>query len=192
VDSGTEVRLFDPRRRPPNWIDLMRPTQCAVFLRDRSSSASLARHGRPYSNVTDINCIVFDTLEAAQRFCESRVLALPHVRCEIYNAEGLAQPPLEVIIHPDHQSKEESGSVSSRRRQVAAVGLLLASPLLFWIGMRFSDELTPFLAANCIILAMRFLYWDFGLKHRERERHRRLEAHRMVERGGTGTTPALF
>jgi hypothetical protein len=30
---------------------------------------------------------------------------------------------------------------------------------------------------------MRFLYWDFGVKHKERERQKRLEAHRRLELG---------
>jgi hypothetical protein len=45
--------------------------------------------------------------------------------------------------------------------------------------------LPTFLAFNCILAALRFLYWDFGLKLRERERQQRLEAHRQLERGGS-------
>ena len=112
-----------------------------------------------------------------------KIQALPHLRCEIYDAQGLAHPPLMAILHPDHQRKEESGSVWSRRRRLIALGLLIAAAPLLWIGRRKSSDLAIFLAINCIFLALRFIYWDFGVKHRERERLRRLEEHRKMERG---------
>ena len=51
--------------------------------------------------------------------------------------------------------------------------------------MRRANELVlpTFLAFTCILTGLRFLYWDFGVKNRERERQRRLEAHRRKERG---------
>jgi hypothetical protein len=82
VDGGTEIRLFDPRRDPCDWSDLIRPTDCAVFLKHRTISASLAPDGQPYSTPADATCIVFDRLDAARRFCEAKVQAMPHVRCE--------------------------------------------------------------------------------------------------------------
>jgi hypothetical protein len=126
---------------------------------------------------------MFKCLDAAQRYCEAKVQALPHLRCEIYDAQGLAHPPLLVIVHPDYQRKEDSGSQSSRRMKLIAGGLLLTSASLFWIGRRKSSDLAIFLAINCIFAALRFVYWDFGVKHRERERRRRLEEHRKMERG---------
>jgi hypothetical protein len=40
-----------------------------------------------------------------------------------------------------------------------------------------------FLGFNCIFAGLRVLYWNFGVKHSEQERRKRLEAHRKVERG---------
>lgn len=184
VDGGIEIRLFDPRRNPRDWTDLIRPTQCAVFLKDRHTPASLAPDGQAYSSVADTKCIVFDRLDAAQRFCEARVHVLPHLRCEIYDSQGLAHPPLLVIMHPDVQRNEESGPLWSRRRKVIVGGLALISIPLFWLAVRRSNsDFFAFLAFSCILLALRFLYWDFGLKHREKERQQRLELHRRMERG---------
>ena len=185
MDGGTEIRLFDPRRTPRDWTELIRPTQYAVFLKNREDCTSLAPGGQLYPNPDDNSCVVFNRLDAAQRFCEAKVEALPDVRCEIYDAQGLAHAPLLVIVHPNFQRKEESSSFWWRRRKLlAAIFILLSVPLL-WIGTRgsnFSDVAT-FLAFNCILLALRFLYWDFGLRHREREAWKRLEAHRKIERG---------
>ena len=133
MHSGTEIRLFDPRRDPPDWTDVIRPTECAVFLKNRSGSTSLAPDGQPYSNPAEVTCIVFASIDAAQQFCEAKVQALAHVRCEIYDAEGLSRPPLLVILHPDLQRKEDAGSVWSRRRKLFAAILVLLSVPLFWI-----------------------------------------------------------
>jgi hypothetical protein len=183
VNDGTEIRLFDPRREPRDWTDLIRPTECAVFLKDCRTSTAVTPEGRPYPDPAGITCVVFPCLDAAQRYCEARVQALPHLRCDVYDAQGLAHPPLLVILHPDNQRKEDSGSHWSHRRKLIAVALFLASAPLFWVGRMQGSDLSIFLGFNCIFLALRFVYWDFGLKHHERKRRLRLEAHRKMERG---------
>ena len=136
MESGVQIRLFDRRRDPPDWVDLLGPTQCAAFLKDRQSSVSLDADGKPYSNPEATACLVFDRLDAAQQFCEAKVLALPHMRCEIYDAEGLAHPPLMVIVHPDQRHCEETASFWSRQRKLIAILLFLLAPALIWIDMR--------------------------------------------------------
>lgn len=186
MPDGLEIRLFDPRRDPRDWTDVIRPTQCAVFFKDRATSASIDSNGKPYSNPNDTTCFLYDHIDAAIQFCEARVRTVPNLRCEIYDAEGLAHPPLTVIIHPDFQHQEDTGSLWSRRRKLTALILFLISPPLIWLDIRHHSELIlpTFLAFNCILLALRFLYWDFGVKHRERSRQQRLEAHRLRESGG--------
>jgi hypothetical protein len=65
--TGKEILLFDPRRKPRDWIDLLSPTQCAVLLKDRVTSAALALNGQ-LCRSTDATCIVFDTLDETQGF----------------------------------------------------------------------------------------------------------------------------
>jgi hypothetical protein len=185
VSGDNEIRLFDSRRDPRDWTDLIRPTQCVVFLKDRTTSTSLTPDGKPYARPADTTCLVFDRVDAAQQFCEMKVQALPYLRCEIYDAQGLAHPPLLVIVHPNFQHQEDSDSFWSRRRKLIALVLFLMAPPLIWIDMRRANTLIlpTFLAFSCILAGLRFLYWDFGVKHREQERQRRLEAHRQMERG---------
>lgn len=185
MDCGAEIRLFDPRRKPQDWNELMHPTECAVFLRDRTSSNPLASDGQAYASPAEVTCIVFSCLDAAIRFCEARVRALPRLRCEIYDSQGLAHPPLAVILHPEAQPKEDAGPIRSRHRKLGASAFSLISLPLFWMGARSSSsgDLAIFLGINCILLALRFLYWDLGLKHSERKRLKRLEDHRRMERG---------
>jgi hypothetical protein len=97
----------------------------------------------------------------------------------------LAHPALLVIVHPDHQKREDASFFWSRRRKLIAVALFLAAGPLIWIDVRRANTLIlpTFLAFNCILTGLRFLFWDFGLKHREQERRKRLEAHRRREHG---------
>ena len=179
--------MFDPRRRPREWMEIIRPTQCAVFLRDRLTSTPLSPEGQPFHSLNETTCLLFDTIAEAQQFCEAKVIERPNLSCEVFDAAGRAHPPLLVITHPDSRGSQEAGQVWSRRRKLIAVGLLLAVPPLLWIDWRRRNTLIlpTFLAFNCILAALRFLYWDFGLKLRERERQQRLEAHRRLERDGS-------
>lgn len=183
VDRGTEIRLFDPRRKPGDWTDIIRSTQCAVFLKDRETARARTLDGKPFSNPDHATCLIFDGIGDAQQFCQAQVQAFPHLRCEIYDSEGLAHPPLAVFVHPDHQDAEESGSVWSRRRKLIAILLFLISPPLIWMDVRrhLGLVLPTFLAANCIFTGLRFLYWDAGLKDLEKERKKRLEEHLRKE-----------
>jgi hypothetical protein len=183
--DGTEIRLYDPKRKPQDWTDLIDPADCVVFLKDRADSTSLAPHGRPYPKPSDETCVVFRSLEAAQQFGEAIVEHLPHVRCEIYDAEGPANRPLLVIVHPEFRSSEESGPIGSRHRRLMMFVLVLSSIPLFWLGAHgtSSSDLAIFFGINCLLLALRFLYWDAGWKASERKRLARLESHRKLERG---------
>lgn len=182
MDAGTEIRLYDPHRSPRDWVDLLGPGDCAVFLKNRTTSASLTADGQPFARPDDTTCVLFRCVDDARRYCEDKVKTLPHVRCEIYDAEGLAHPPLLAIVHPAFHEQEESSSHGSRRRRWIAVGLVLLSALLLWAAAHWSNDALTYIAFTCILLALRFLYWDFGLKHREAETHKRLEAHLKKER----------
>jgi hypothetical protein len=180
--DGTEIRLFDPDRNPRNWTDLLLPTDCAVLLRHRVNSGSLSSDGHPVLDPVQATCIIFGSLDAAERYSEAKVQLAPHVRCEVYDAEGLAHPALLVILHPDHRPKDDLSPQWARRRLLLIFALLLCAGLLLWIGIRDSSDLVIFLAINCIFLALRFVYWNFGVKQRERDRLRRLEEHRRKEK----------
>jgi hypothetical protein len=168
-------------------MEIIRPTQCAVFVKDRLTSAPLSPEGQPFRSSSETTCLLFDTIAEAQQFCEAKVLERPNLCAEVFDAAGRAHPPLLVITHPGSHGSQEAGPVWSRRRKLIAVVLLLAAPPLIWIDWRRRNTLIlpTFLAFNCILAGLRFLYWDFGLKLRERERQQRLEAHRRLERDGS-------
>jgi hypothetical protein len=184
VDDGTVIRLFDPRREPPDWTDLIAQRDCAVLLKHRTDSTALRPDGRPYAEVRDCTCVVFHSLDAAERFCQSNVRDLPHVRCEIYDKDGPLHPPMMVILHPAFELQEDSGPIWSRRRKLIMIFVALLAIPLFWFGSRgsISSDFAIFLGINCVLMALRFLYWHAGSAARERKRRERLEAHRKLER----------
>ncbi|MFN7993561.1 MAG: hypothetical protein U0Q18_08170 [Bryobacteraceae bacterium] len=184
MDCGSEIRLYDPLRNPRDWTDLIHSSQCAAFFKDRVTSAPRTAEGRPFPDNSKTTCLIFDHLDQAQRFCRDKVEAQPGLRCEIYDAEGLAHPPLLVIVHPGRQDQEDTSSRSSRKRRLVATVLVLASGPLIWVDMRrnFTLVLPTFLALNCIVAGLRFVYWEFATRHREQERRKRLDAHLEMER----------
>jgi hypothetical protein len=183
--DGTEIRLYDPKRKPQDWTDLIDRTECVVFLKNRADSTSLAANGRPYTKPSDETCVVFHSLDAAQQFGQLKVEHLKHVRFEIYDADGPANRPLLVIVHPEFRRSEESDPIGSRRRRLMMFVLVLSSIPLFWLGAHGtnSSDLAIFFGINCLLLALRFLYWDAGWKASEQKRLARLESHRKLERG---------
>jgi hypothetical protein len=89
---------------------------------------------------------------------------------------------LLVITHPDYQRDEHSGPASSRRRKILVACLFAAAAALFSLNFRGESIMATLLGSNCALLGLRFLYWEYAMKHREQDR-RRLEAHRRIERG---------
>jgi len=161
----------------------MRPNQCAVLFKDLANSAPRSPQAKPYHADTECTCLLFDHVETAQRFCETTVKELPSLVCEILNSEGRAKPPLLVITHPDYASDDDSGPTSSRRRKLIATRLFAVGAALFSINLWGENTLATFLASNCVLFGLRFLYWEYAVKHREQERRHRLEAHGRIERG---------
>jgi len=186
MDAGTEIRLFDPKREPRDWTGLISGTQCAVFLADVTTSEPLSREGKPFGNAADATCILFGSLDAAQRFCEAKVEERPDIRCEVFDVHGRAHPPLAVVIHPRREGLDAPGPAWSRRRRWIAALLLAGAAPLFWIGWRSRGEtiLPVFLSLGLFIVALRFLHWDFGLEQARRNRERRAETHRRREQAG--------
>ncbi len=154
-------------------------------MKDRVTSASRDPNGNPYPDPDATTCLVFDRIDKAREFCEATVQAMPQLRCEIYDSEGLAHPPLLVIVQKDFAHQEDTGSFWARRRKLIAVLLFLVAPPLIWLDVRgHSTLIVPTIVAfNCIIAAMRLLFWNAGVRHREREREKRLDAHRRKELG---------
>jgi len=188
MDDGVEIRLYDPKREPSDWTGIISGTRCAVFLSDIATSEPLSREGKPFRTAADATCLLFESVDAAQQFSAAKVQEQASIRCEVFDSRGREQPPMLVVIHPSREGLDAPGPAWSRRRKWIAVLLMVGAIPLFWIGWRSKGAtiLPVFLALSTIIVALRFLHWDFGLEQVRREREKRMEAHRQREQPHSG------
>jgi hypothetical protein len=91
MSEGNEIRLYDCHRTPKCWSDIILPTQCAAFLRNDQRGMPVDRTGKPRAD-DNATCILFDSIEDAERFCRQMVAAHPLVSCEVLDASGRVNP----------------------------------------------------------------------------------------------------
>jgi hypothetical protein len=185
VAEGTEILLFDRGRRPSAWTEAIAPSQYAVFLTDLETTMPCSSAGVPQAAAA-CTCTVFDSLDAAERFANECVRRFPRLRCDVFDAEGRALPPLLVITHPDRRNSIEAAGPSPRWRWMTALVLILASGPLVWIDWHndFQIIVPTLLGFTCAIAAVRLIHWEIGVRSQERERRRRLDECRRRERQG--------
>jgi hypothetical protein len=185
-----EFKVYDKARASPDWTSIVSPTQCAVFFKDLETAAPLSLDGAPISRMTDCTFLLFDRLDEARRFCETRVAQHPSMCCEIFDSEGKAKPPLLTIVHPSMAEKDELSSTWLRRRKVTAILCFLAAvPLFVWDSRAEWALIVPsVIAFNLIFFGLRLLYWNTARESRDRERARHFEHHLRREKDSISNT----
>ena len=184
AESWREIKLYDEKRRPRDWNELIAPAQCAVLFRRVDSETPLAPDGTAVANFRDCTFLLFDRLEDARRFCEARVQEFPHMCCEIFDSEGRAKPPLLTIVHPHAAEKDVISATSVRRRTIAALVLfVVALPLIWWDWRSGSRLILPtVLGINMIFIGLRLFQWNAARGQRVGEEKKRVEAHLAKEK----------
>jgi hypothetical protein len=179
-----EFKVYDKARASPDWTSVVSPAQCAVFFKDFETAAPVSHDGAPISRMTDCTVLVFDRLDEARRFCETRVAQHRSLCCEIFDCEGKAKPPLLTVVHPSMVEKDELSATWWRRRRVMAIVCFLAAvPLFVWDSRADWYLILPSLIAfNLIFLGLRLLYWNTARKSRDREQARHFEEHLRREK----------
>jgi hypothetical protein len=185
-----EFKVYDKARASPDWTSIVSPTECAVFFKDFETAAPLSPDGAPISGMTDCTFLVFERLDEARRFCETRVAQHPSMCCEIFDSEGKAKPPLLTIVHPSMAEKDELSSTWLRRRKVMAIlCFLVAVPLFVWDSRaEWALILPSVIAINLIVFGLRLLYWNTARGSRDREHVHRLEDHLRREKDSNSNT----
>jgi hypothetical protein len=184
MSDGTEILLYEHRRRPPCWTNVILPHQYAVFLRNEEWKMSVGRDGKP-READRATCILFESIDDAESFCRRLVAQQPRICCEVLDSAGRAKPPLLTITsqHSGGGDDDMRGWLGRHRRSLIA-GLIAAALPLFWYDWRHNGDLImTVLGVNMIAAALRLLLWDVGAKNTERDRIARLDAHRARERG---------
>jgi len=155
-----EVRMYDPARKPPNWMEMMSFGQYAVIHCDAVTGLTVDSRGdlAPDSTAT---CLIFDRLRDAENYCQQKVEAFPALICEIYDREGKAKPPLEIFASRSRQRAERS---LWKGRLLWGNILTLFGLLGLWIDWR-SDWVRMWptiLGLKCLTVAIILYAWDLA------------------------------
>jgi hypothetical protein len=172
------VRLYDRERKPPGWMEIIRPTEFAAFSTFTDSGAVCDADGVPVS-VEDASCLIFETLPDAEAFCCERVARIPNLRFDIADAAGRSRPPLLTIVHPSRAAALEGSSTDIRWSTYAAMALLAVAPPLLWFDWALHDGVLvvpTILGINAVLIAARLLFLNSSYRAAERTRHERVVA----------------
>jgi hypothetical protein len=183
-----EIKVYDDSRQPREWNALLTPSQCAVFFRRWGSEAPLSSEGAPFARFRDSTFLLFDSIEDARQFCEAKVQQHPKLCCEIFDRFGKARPPLMVVVHPRNAPRDEFSLSSVRKRNVAALLLVLTGIVLVWWDQRAGWWMVAptYIGLTMILVALRLLYWNRGRQEYTVEQKKRVAEHLAREKQERG------
>lgn len=179
-----EIAIYDRSRKPSNWMDLIQPTQYAVFLRDAETGAEMISNGR-YPEPGDVHsCLIFDSLTEAQQFCRQKVEQIPKLRCDLFDSHGRANPPVTIIVNSLHQHRLDSPPKAQRMIRWGLVGVAASVPL-FALALTHQGEwwIAAFFGVQLAFFGLRLLQWGYGMKEEllNRARQSTLRAQQSAE-----------
>jgi hypothetical protein len=170
------IRLYDPTREPPGWMQVIQPHEFAAFATFADSGVVCDADGTP-TNGDDDSCVTFDSFQAAEAFCRERVERLPRLRFDILDAAGLRRPPLLTVVHPSRAASMDGSPTRRRWNAYAAIGLFAIGPPLIWFDWTYYDGvmiMPTILGINALLIAIRLLVMNRGHVSAERTRTERI------------------
>src|SRR5689334_17535699 len=149
------VRVYDPKRNPPEWNHLLIGSQVTVFAEDAYSETPAA------DAVGQATCEIFDDLETAETHCRELAAHDANTRYVIFDRRGRGSEPLAIIESP----KLRTGAITGSFRRWFSLGLIVASVLLIWLDWRsdFERMWPSILAWKLITTALVFITWEAAL-----------------------------
>jgi hypothetical protein len=153
-----EVAVYDARRVPPNWSELLLPSQVAVFQEDALTGIVIDADGLA-SSVP--KCLVFDSLDEARSYCRARNAEMPRLQLAIYDSRGRGADPLAIF----GELKGGTHELTSPFRRAVACACLVASLILIWFDWRvdFDRQWPSILASKLLVTSAVFLVWELAL-----------------------------
>jgi hypothetical protein len=154
-----ELPLFDSKRRPANWLGHIRESEYALFFKDVESGQELKPDGSIPSEST---CLIARSLEEALDFAQSRVDALPSLRCDIYDEHGKANPPLATIVHQS-KTMENTAALGWKRIWWGVALTPLGVPLILYDWSQDWVRIWPaFFGIQIVAAGVRMILWGSG------------------------------
>lgn len=151
------LKLYDPARKPTEWTGLVHAGQFAVFHSDVATDIERSAEGHYLQPGEDSTCMVFDSLEAAEAYCESKVDEISNLRCDIYDHTGKSKPPLLTYVNKIHL---KAGSTRAKW----GWALVAASLPFFWMVHHGGNTLVipMVVGVNLVFAGLRLVYWGKG------------------------------
>lgn len=148
------IKLYDPARKPAEWIGLVHSGQYAVFLSDVATDMEKTQDGHYLKPGEESTCLVFDSLAEAEAWCEAKVEAVPSLRCDVYDHTGKSHPPMLTYVNRVHLR-------APNRRVYWGWALIVASVPCFVIEWYYHGILVvPMVVGlNLIFAGLRLIYW---------------------------------
>lgn len=149
------VRVYDPKRNPPEWNHLLTGSQVAVFAEDAYAETPAA------NEFGEATCEIFETLEMAATHCRELAAQKPSTRYLMFDSRGRGAEPLAIVESPKLRTREMTG----RFRRWFSTTLIVASVLLIWLDWRsdFERMWPSILAWKLITTAAVFVTWEAAL-----------------------------
>ena len=158
--SVREVKLFDPERHPPNWMGHIQEGEYALFFKDANSAQQRTADGDLAKEST---CLIAASLDEALDFAQARVDASPSLRCDIYDSQGKANPPLASIVHQDQKKQENTEGLGWKRIRWGIVLLPVGIMLVLYDWRRDWALIYPaFFGIQLIAAGARMIIWGLG------------------------------
>jgi hypothetical protein len=157
-----EVAIYDPKRTPPHWTELLAPSQYAVF----QHATETGLHVSPGGTRSE-TCLIFDNLEEAKGYCASRVEQAQDITCEIFDRTGRASSPIESYVHRSVEMKKNSVFRSRFFWAHIMTVLALVGLLIDWRS-EFVRMWPTILGLKFLTLAILFYAWGLAEKLRGR------------------------
>ena len=159
-----KVTVYDPVRRPASWMEIVQPGQYAAFLSDVETGTEVTEDGSYVASSLLSCCLLFDSLEEAEQYCCTKVEELPNLRCDVFDSQGRANPPVATFANRRHQHKLDSPA-ESRRLMLWGTVAFAASLPLFWFAWARRGEawIAAFFGMQLVFAGLRILHWGYSL-----------------------------
>jgi hypothetical protein len=166
-----EVALYDPNRKPASWMDVIQPTQYAVFVCDVETGVELTADGHYLDPGMTRSCLIFDSLEETEEFCRAKIAATLNLRCEVFDSHGRANPPVATFVSQRYEDGLESSAKAGRMMRWAYLVIAASFPL-FWYTWKTRGEgwLASFFGMQLAFAGLRLLHWGYSMKEELRYR----------------------
>jgi hypothetical protein len=151
------LKLYDPRRSPAHWLEIVRPGEHCVFILDAKLRVPKDTDGREFTEGEAAVEITPD-FASAVRFAEALVARHPELCCEIYDWEGKAGEPLRTVYEPSVRGRYEGLPWAKREASIGAALVSLGILLMIYDARRDLTWMWGYIiGAKCTIIGGAYL-----------------------------------